>query len=59
MSYTIEEREQIQQAYETMLADIRQQVYDPQKLKAVDDAYHYSLEKYDGKYMVSGKAYML
>ena len=58
MSYTIQEREQIQQAYETMLADIRQQVYDPLKLKAVDDAYHYSLEKYDGKYMVSGKAYM-
>ena len=41
-----------------MLIDIRPNVYDPQKLKVVEDAYQYSLEKYDGKYMVSGKAYM-
>ena len=58
MAYTVEERGAIQKAYEDMLADIRPQVFDPQKLKAVDEAYHYSLEKYDGKYMVSGKAYM-
>ena len=58
MSYTIEEREQIQRAYETMLVDIRPNVYDPQKLKVVEDAYQFSLEKYDGKYMVSGKAYL-
>ena len=58
MSYTKEERESIQRAYESMLIDIRPNVYDPQKLKVVEDAYQYSLEKYDGKYMVSGKAYM-
>lgn len=58
MPYTIEERNTIQQAYERMLTDIRPQVFDPQKLKAIEDAYHYSLEKYDGKYMISGKAYM-
>ena len=57
-SYSKEERESIQRAYESMLVDIRPNVYDPQKLKVVEDAYHYSLEKYDGKYMVSGKAYM-
>ena len=57
-TYSIEEREAIQKAYESMLADIRPNVYDPQKLSVVEDAYQYSLEKYDGKYMVSGKAYM-
>ena len=57
-TYSIEEREAIQKAYELMLADIRPNVYDPQKLSVVEDAYQYSLEKYDGKYMVSGKAYM-
>ena len=41
-----------------MLVDIRPNVYDPQKLKVVEDAYRFSLEKYDGKYMVSGKAYL-
>ena len=41
-----------------MLADISQSVSEPQQLKAIDEAYHYSLEKYDGKYMVSGKAYL-
>ena len=58
MPYTLEERKKIQQAYESMLVDIRPNVYDPQKLKVVEDAYQFSLEKYDGKYMVSGKAYM-
>ena len=56
--YSKEERELIQKAYETMLDDIRPYVYDPQKLKVVEDAYQFSLEKYDGKYMVSGKAYL-
>ena len=41
-----------------MLVDIRPNVYDPQKLKVVEDAYQFSLEKYDGKYMVSGKPYL-
>ena len=41
-----------------MLVDIRPHVYDPQKLKVIEDAYQFSLEKYDGKYMVSGKAYL-
>lgn len=58
MSYSIEERNSIQKAYEAMLADISQSVSEPQQLKAIDEAYHYSLEKYDGKYMVSGKAYL-
>ena len=58
MSYTIEERESIQKAYESMLDDIRPHVYDPQKLKVIEDAYQFCLEKYDGKYMVSGKAYL-
>ena len=57
-NYSKEERELIQKAYETMLDDIRPYVYDPQKLKVVEDAYQFSLEKYDGKYMVSGKAYL-
>ena len=40
------------------MVDIRPNVYDPEKLKVVEDAYQFSLEKYDGKYMVSGKAYL-
>ena len=40
------------------MVDIRPHVYDPQKLKVIEDAYQFSLEKYDGKYMVSGKAYL-
>ena len=57
-SYSVEEREKIQKAYVAMLDDIKVHVHDPKQLKAIDDAYHYSLEKYDGKYMVSGKAYL-
>ncbi len=57
-AYSKEELELIQKAYQVMLADISPHVNDPQQLKAVDAAYHYCLEKYDGKYMVSGKAYM-
>ncbi len=56
--YTADERWMIQQAYEGMLSDIREHVNDSKQLKLIDDAYHYCLEKYDGKYMVSGKAYM-
>ena len=41
-----------------MLVDIRPNVFDPQKLKVVEDAYQFCLEKYDGKYMISGKPYL-
>ena len=49
----------IQQAYETMLADISPFVNAPEHLALVDKAYRFCLERYDGKYLVSGKAYML
>ena len=58
MPYTLKERESIQKAYESLLVDIRPNVNDPQKLKVVEDAYQFSLEKYDGKYLASGKAYL-
>ena len=58
MAYTIEERESIQKAYESLLDDIRPNMPDHSKLELIDDAYHYCLEMYDGKYMISGKAYM-
>ena len=57
-TYTKEELERIQQAYESMLVDIRPHVSDIQQLSIINDAYHFCLEKYDGKYMVSGKAYL-
>ena len=57
-TYSAEEREQIQKAYASMLADIKAQVHDPQQLRSIDEAYRYCLEKYDGKYMFSGKAYL-
>lgn len=56
--YTQEERTQIQSAYEQMLEDIQPHVNDPRQLEAVEKAYRYCLEKYDGKHMVSGKAYL-
>ena len=49
----------IQQAYETMLADISPFVNAPEHLALIDKAYRFCLERYDGKYLVSGKAYML
>lgn len=58
MPYTPEEREKIQQAYETLLDDIRPNMPDHGKLQLIDDAYQYCLGLYDGKYMVSGKPYM-
>ena len=58
MPYTIEEREKIQQAYEALLDDIRPNMPDHGKLQMIDDAFHYCFDLYDGKYMVSGKAYM-
>lgn len=48
----------IQQAYEAMLADIHSFVNAPEHLALIDKAYRYCLEKYDGRYLHSGKAYM-
>ncbi len=57
-NYTIEEITAIQKAYESMLADIKPHVNDEGQLQLIQEAYAYALEKYDGKYMVSGKAYL-
>ncbi len=56
--YSKEERDQIQKAYESMLADIRPHVHEPEQLAKIEQAYQYCLEQYDGKYLVSGKAYL-
>ena len=56
--YTSLELLAIQQAYEAMLDNIHPFVNAPQHLALIDKAYRYCLEKYDGRYMVSGKAYM-
>lgn len=58
MPYSDEIKLQIEAAYQAMLADIRPHVNDPKQLSVVDDAYRFCMEQYDGKYMVSGKAYM-
>ena len=41
-----------------MLDDISPYVNAPEHLALVDKAYRYCLDKYDGRYLVSGKAYM-
>ena len=58
-SYTSLEILAIQRAYEAMLADISPSVNAPEHLALIDKAYRYCLEKYDGRYLLSGKAYML
>ncbi len=58
-SYTSLELLSIQRAYETMLADISPSVNAPEHLALIDKAYRYCLERYDGRYLLSGKAYML
>lgn len=58
MPYSIEQIAQIEEAYRKMLADISPHVNDPAQLSVIEDAYRYCLEHYDGKHMVSGKAYM-
>ena len=58
-SYTSLEILAIQRAYELMLDDISPFVNAPEHLALIDKAYRYCLEKYDGRYLVSGKAYML
>lgn len=57
--YTPNEIAAIALAYQAMLDDIRSSVNDPEQLSLIEDAYRYCLEKYDGKYLDSGKAYML
>lgn len=58
-SYTVEELNAVQKAYEDMLSSIHPYVNDTKQLALIEDAYRYCLEKYDGKYLLSGKAYML
>ena len=56
--YTSLEILRIQQAYEGMLDEIHPFVNAPEHLALIDKAYQYCLEHYDGRYLVSGKAYM-
>ena len=49
----------IQQAYESMLKDIQPFISAPNQLELIDKAYRYCLDKYDGRYLLSGKAYMM
>ena len=58
-NYTSLELLAIQRAYEDMLADISPSVNAKEHIALIDKAYRYCLEKYDGRYLVSGKAYML
>ena len=58
MSYTPQEISNIQKAYEAMLTDISPFVNAPEHLALIEKAYRFCLEKYDGRYLVSGKAYM-
>ena len=57
-NYTSTEILSIQQAYKDMLADISTSVNAPEHLALIDKAYRYCLDKYDGRYLPSGKAYM-
>ncbi len=59
VGYTSLEILSIQQAYESMLDDIHPYVNAAEHLALIDKAYRYCLDKYDGRYMISGKAYML
>ena len=56
--YTSLEILAIQQAYEAMLDDIHPFVNAPEHLALIDKAFRYCLERYDGRYLYSGKAYM-
>ena len=55
-NYSVEELNGIQQAYEQMLADIHPFGNVPEHLALIEKAYRFCLEKYDGKYLLSGKA---
>ena len=49
----------IQQAYESMLKDIQPFINVPNQLELIDKAYRYCLDEYDGRYLLSGKPYMM
>ena len=49
----------IQQAYESMLKDIQPFINAPNQLELIDKAYRYCMDEYDGRYLLSGKAYMM
>ena len=57
--YTTDEKNVIAKAYQEMLDKIKPHISEPAHLELIDKAYHYTLERYDGKHLVSGKAYML
>ena len=57
--YTSLEILAIQQAYESMLKDIQPFINAPNQLELIDKAYRYCLDEYDGRYLLSGKAYMM
>ena len=58
-SYTSLEILAIQQAYESMLKDIQPFINAPNQLALIDKAFRYCLDEYDGRYLLSGKAYMM
>ena len=57
--YTSLEILAIQQAYESMLKDIQPFINAPNQLELIDKAYRYCLDEYDGRYLLSGKPYMM
>jgi GTP pyrophosphokinase len=57
--YTSLEILAIQQAYESMLKDIQPFINAPNQLELIDKAFRYCLDEYDGRYLLSGKAYMM
>ena len=56
--YSATELQAIQHAYQVMLDDISPFVNAPEHLALIDKAYHYCLEKFNGRYLVSGKVYL-
>ena len=42
-----------------MLKDIQPFINAPNQLELIDKAYRYCLDEYDGRYLLSGKAYMM
>ncbi len=54
-----EELSVIDKAYQNMLEEIRPHISDPSHLELIDKVYRYTLERYDGKYLMSGRTYML
>jgi Guanosine polyphosphate pyrophosphohydrolases/synthetases len=57
--YTETELNIIRQAYDEMIVSIRPHISDENHLSFIEKAYRFSMERYNGKYLVSGKPYML